>query len=89
MCTDNPVHARHSPGVEVFRFVLPRLLAGCCGGIIAALGMILTNVGDLRELVLNTDGGLLAAALLTFGCVVTFGSAAIGAAIMGLAWDDE
>ena len=75
--------------VEVFRFVLPRLLAGCCGGIVAALGMILTNVGSLRDLVLHRDGGLLAAALLTFGCVVTFGSAAIGVAIMGLAWDSE
>jgi hypothetical protein len=75
--------------VEVFRFVLPRLLAGCCGGIIAAFGLILSNVGALRDLVLNTDGGFLAAALLTFGCVVTFGSVAIGAAIMGLASDSE
>jgi len=77
------------PPVEVFRFVLPRLLAGCCAGIVAALGLILTNVGALRDLVLHTDGGFLAAALLMFGCVVTFGSAAIGAAIMGLGWHSE
>jgi hypothetical protein len=75
--------------VEVLLYVLPRLLAGCCGGIVVALGTILTNVGSLRDLVMHTDGGWLAAALLTFGCVVTFGSVAIGAAIMGLDWDSE
>ncbi|MFL5283558.1 MAG: hypothetical protein ACJ8AW_21850 [Rhodopila sp.] len=75
--------------VEIFRYVMPHLLAGCVAGVVAAVGMVASNLGSLRDLVLNTDGGWLAFALLTFGFVVTFGSAAIGAAIMGLDWDGE
>ncbi len=73
--------------VEVFRYVLPHLAAGCIAGVVAACGMVATNLGSLRDLVVNTEGGWLAFALLIFGMVVTLGSAAIGAAIMGLEWD--
>ena len=68
-------------------YVLPRLLAGCVGGIVAALGLIASNLGSLRDLMLNSPDGWLAAALLSFGFVVTFGSAAIGGAIMQLGRD--
>jgi hypothetical protein len=70
--------------MEVFLYVLPRLLAGCVGGMVAAWGLIASNLGSLRDLILNSPDGWLAAALLSFGFVVTFGSAAIGGAIMQL-----
>lgn len=75
--------------MEVFRYVLPHLLAGCLAGVMAAAGMVLSNVGSLRDLVFNTDGGWIGFVLLTFGMVVTLGSAAIGAAIMGLSWTED
>jgi len=70
--------------MEVLRYVLPHLLAGCLAGVVASVGMVATNLGSLRDLVLNTDGGWVAFALLTFGLVVTFGSIAIGGAIMAI-----
>nr|WP_294525069.1 hypothetical protein [uncultured Rhodopila sp.] len=68
--------------MEVLRYVLPHLLAGCLAGVVASIGMVATNLGSLRDLVLHTQGGWIAFALLTFGLVVTFGSLAIGGAIM-------
>ncbi|HVZ07969.1 hypothetical protein [Rhodopila sp.] len=73
--------------VDIFRYVLPHLLAGCIAGIVAASGVVATNLGGLRDLVIHTEGGWIAFALLTFGMVVTFGSVAIGAAIMGIPWE--
>ncbi|MDR3537715.1 MAG: hypothetical protein P4L71_14550 [Acetobacteraceae bacterium] len=70
--------------MEVLRYVLPHLAAGCTAGVVAAGALVMSNVGSLRDLVLHTQGGWLAAVLLTFGFVVTFGSAAIGHAIMTL-----
>jgi type IV secretory pathway VirB2 component (pilin) len=70
--------------MEVIRYIIPHLLAGCLAGIVASVGLVATNLGSLRDLMLHTDGGWLAFALLTFGMVVTFGSAAIGSAIMSI-----
>jgi hypothetical protein len=75
--------------MELLRYVLPHLAAGCIGGALAAAALVASNVGSLRDLVLHTDGGWLAAALLTFGFVLTFGSAAIGHAIMRLGADED
>ena len=70
--------------MEVLRYVLPHLLAGCLAGVVASVGLVASNLGSLRDLVLNTDGGWIAFGLLTFGLVVTFGSIAIGGAIMAI-----
>jgi hypothetical protein len=75
--------------MEILRYVLPHLAAGCIGGMVAACGLVASNLGSLRDLVLHTQGGWLAFGLLTFGFVVTFGSIAIGGAIMGLADGDD
>ena len=74
--------------VEILRYSLPRLLAGCIAGVIGATALVATNVGSLRDLMWRTEGGWLAFLLLVFGFVVTFGSIAIGAAIMQLGDDD-
>jgi hypothetical protein len=75
--------------MEVLRYVLPHLMAGCLAGVVASVGMVATNIGSLRDLVMHTDGGWIAFALLTFGLVVTFGSVAIGSAIMSIGSGDD
>ena len=69
------------------RYVLSHLIAGCLAGVVAALMLFATNIGSLRDLVLQTSGGFLALGLLTFGCVVTFGSIAVGHAVMTMGDD--
>ncbi|WP_146101960.1 hypothetical protein [Rhodopila globiformis] len=78
-----------SSRMEVIRYVLPHMLAGCLGGVVASVGLVMTNLGSLRDLMMHTQGGWLAFALLTFGMVVTFGSAAIGGAIMSIQYPKE
>lgn len=74
--------------MELVRYLMPHLLAGCLAGALASGLLLGTNLGSLRDLVTHTDGGWLAAALMTFGFMVTFGSAAIGHAIIRIG-DDE
>nr|WP_294544636.1 hypothetical protein [uncultured Rhodopila sp.] len=73
----------------MLRYVLPHLLAGCLAGVVASVGIVATDIGSLRELVLNTQGGWIAFALLTFGLVVTFGSIAMGGAIMAIGGGED
>lgn len=71
----------------LFRLPLIRLLAvnlaaGCAVALLMLGGLMALDPGNLRELI-RADGttGL---ALLAFGFVVTFGSAAMGTAVMML-----
>jgi hypothetical protein len=68
--------------MEVLRYVLPHLAAGCLAGVVAAGCILATNVGSLCDLMQHSEGGWMAGALLAFGFVVTFGSAAVGWAII-------
>ncbi len=68
---------------------LIRLLAiNCAAGVAAALlmlgGLLTLNPGNLRALILADRMGAVALGLLLFGLVVTFGSVAMGSAIMAL-----
>jgi hypothetical protein len=74
--------------MELLRYVLPHLAAGSLAGLVGAAVLVATNTGSLRDLVLHTQGGWLAFALLAFGFVGTFGSIAAGGAIMGLREDE-
>ena len=52
--------------------------------------MILWNdLAGIRSLALAEEGGWLALGLLFFGLFVTFGSLAMGAAIMGLGREED
>lgn len=70
--------------MELVRYVIPHALAGSLAGVAGSVGMVATNLGSMRDLMWNTEGGFLAFGLLTFGMVVTFGSIAIGGAIMAI-----
>ncbi len=75
--------------MHLLRLPLIRLLAvNLAGGAIAAAlmlgGLLALNPGGLRDLILADRAGGAALALLAFGFLVTFGSAAMGSAIMAL-----
>jgi hypothetical protein len=82
------MRATRLTAVELIRYVLPHWLAGCAAGVVASVAIVASNLGALRDLMWATQGGWIAFALLTFGFVVTFGSIAVGGAIMALG-DDE
>ena len=75
--------------MRLLRLPLIRLLAInlAIGATIAALmlgGLMALNPGNLRGLILADRNGAAALMLLAFGLVVTFGSVAMGTAIMAL-----
>jgi hypothetical protein len=70
--------------MELVRYLLPHLAAGCAAGLIAAGTVVATDLGSLLVLMQHSRDGWLAGLLLAFGFVVTFGSAAVGAAIQQL-----
>lgn len=72
-----------------FRQPLIRLLAinvaiGAGVAVLMLGGLLLLNPHGLRDLILADRAGGLAAGLLLFGLVITFGSTAMGSAIMML-----
>ena len=67
------------------RFLLAHALGGVAVGLGAAGLLVWLDVGRLGTLAAASPEGAIAVALLAFGFAVTFGSAAIGAAIMGQA----
>lgn len=75
--------------MRLFRLPLIRLLAANLAiGIAIALvmlgGLLMLNPGNLRGLILADRNGGAALMLLGFGLVVTFGSVAMGTAVMAL-----
>src|SRR4051794_10709792 len=58
--------------MELIRYVVPHLLAGCLGGAVASVGLVATNLGSLRDLMLHTNGGWLAFADLRHGHDIRF-----------------
>ena len=75
--------------MKALRLPLLRLLAiNLAIGIVAAIvmigGLMWLNPGHLRDLILADRGGVAAFGLLLFGLIVTFGSVAMGTAIMAL-----
>ncbi|MCU0983564.1 MAG: hypothetical protein MUC89_01305 [Acetobacteraceae bacterium] len=66
------------------RFLLGHAAIGVTVGLLFVLGLLALDVAGLRGLILRGADGALALGLLLFGSAVTFGSVAMGAAIMGL-----
>lgn len=67
---------------EGVRFLLHHLVGGILGAVVFMGLIIAFDLAGLRGLFLESEYGLLAALLLLFGFVVTFGSAAMGVAVM-------
>jgi hypothetical protein len=80
--------------VDVFRQPLLRLLAVnlAIGASAAALllgGLIALNPDRLRDLILADRSPATALGLLLFGFLITFGSVAMGTAVMAIGGDDD
>jgi hypothetical protein len=77
--------------VPLFRLLAINLAAGVTLATLVVGGLLALNPGGLRHLIFADSSPGTALGLLLFGFVVTFGSAAMGTAIMamGRAADDE
>jgi hypothetical protein len=73
--------------MEIVRYILLPMLADSIAGLVAVAGLLALDVGSLRTLIIDTQQDYLAAALLCSGFMATFGSAAIGGAVMSLGED--
>jgi hypothetical protein len=66
----------------LFRLLLSNLAAGMTAALVMFGGLLLLNPANLRGLILSDQSPEIALLLLLFGLVLTFGSAAMGTAIM-------
>jgi hypothetical protein len=92
--TPDPAERRQTFGffrVPLFRLLAINLVAGMAIAAILVGGLLALNPGGLRHLILADASPGTALGLLLFGFFVTFGSAAMGTAIMamGRAADDD
>ena len=65
-------------------FLLRHLAVGLAGAVLFTILILAADLGGLRAMAWRDPQGWLYLALLFFGLVVTFGSLAMGVAIMGL-----
>ena len=92
--TPDPVQMRRRFGffdLPLFRLLAINLAAGVAMAALAVGGLLALDPGGLRHLIFADASPGTALGLLLFGFVVTFGSAAMGTAIMamGRAANDE
>lgn len=71
----------------LFRLLAVNLAIGSATAVLVLAGLIALDVQGLRDLILADSAPALALGLLLFGFVVTFGSVAMGAAVMALGSD--
>ena len=73
--------------VKLFRLLAINLAIGISAAILMTAGLFALNPYNLRSLILSDPSGITVAVLLLFGFVVTFGSTAMGTAIMAIGGD--
>lgn len=81
-------------GFGMLRAPLLRLLAinlaiGIAAAALLVGGLLILNPGGLRHLIFTDRSPLVAVGLLLFGFIVTFGSAAMGSAVMAMGLREE
>lgn len=69
------------------RFLLANAAIGTAVALIVVVGLLATDAASLARLIFADENPAVAIGLLTFGFVITFGSAAMGAAVMGLPYE--
>ena len=73
----------------LIRLLVINLAIGVSAALLMLGGLLAINPHGLRDLILNDRSGGATIALLLFGLVVTFGSVAMGTAIMTLGHERE
>jgi hypothetical protein len=74
-------------GQPLFRLLAINLAIGVMIAALLLGGLLYLNPGHLRDLIFADDSPGTALGLLLFGFVITFGSAAMGSAIMAMGTD--
>jgi len=75
--------------IPLFRLLAINLAIGACAATLLVGGLLWLNPGHLRELILADRAGGVALLLLLASFLITFGSAAMGSAIMAQGRKDE
>jgi hypothetical protein len=73
----------------LFRLLAINLAIGIAAAVLMLGGLLALNPDGLRDLIVSDQSPFLAAGLLLFGMVVTFGSVAMGTAIMAIGRGDR
>jgi hypothetical protein len=79
---DKPSRGFRCWRTPLFRLLAINLAAGVAAAVLLVCGLLLLNPGGLRHLIFADRTPGIALGLLLFGFIVTFGSAAMGSAIM-------
>ncbi len=80
------MNQRRTP--SVFTFVLRHAALGFCVGVMLAAALIGVDLGGLRGLIFNGDGGWIGGLLLAFSIGTTFGGFQSAVAVMRLGEDE-
>lgn len=70
-------------------FLVRHLVSGAVGGLVLGGGLLVFDVAGLGTLIWRSEHWLVGTLLLFVGLMATFGSAAIGIAVMSLGEDRE
>ena len=74
---------------NLFKLLARNLVLGIIAGWISLATLIISNTGGLYDIIFVSNNPLLPLILLAFGFALTFGSLAMGAAIMMLPYDSN
>lgn len=81
---DRPVSETSPLRQPLLRLLAVNLAIGICAASVMLAGLLVLNPGGLRTLILADRDTGAAFGLLMFGFLITFGSAAMGSAVMAL-----
>lgn len=81
--------ALNSKEREALKFLGVHLIYGLAAALTFGIAVLVTNLGNLRTLVLDSSQPISVLALFFFGLFITFGSVGMGVGIMSLARDED
>jgi len=85
-----PTPSRNPLRLPLLRLLAINLAIGACAAVLLVSGLLWLNPGGLRDLILADRSPVVALALLLGAFIITFGSAAMGSAIMAPGrWEDD
>jgi hypothetical protein len=77
------------PKNPLFRLLLINGLIGTSVAILLVAGLIITDAHRIGTLIANSENPALPVIVLTLGLIITFGSVAMGMAIMSLPYESD
>ncbi|MGE5515378.1 MAG: hypothetical protein ACM31D_06100 [Bacteroidota bacterium] len=81
--------ALNSKEREALRYLGAHLVYGLAAAMTFGIAVLMTNLGNLRTLALESSSPVTVLMLFFFGLCVTFGSVGMGVGIMSLSSDDD